>query len=238
MKIAGLQKMTLIDYPGKIAATVFTSGCNFRCPFCHNPELVNKTQGVNLISETQLLDFLESRRKYLDAVCFTGGEPLLHEDIIDLLKKVKAMGFLVKIDTNGTNPELLKKIVNEKLADYVAMDIKAPLDWLSYKKTINVDNKELLDKVKESVKFLLSVDDKIDCEFRTTVVPKFLKLKDIEIIAQQIKGAKKYSIQQFINSGKMIDKTLVNVKPYSKEDLEEACEIARKYVGKCYLKNV
>jgi pyruvate formate lyase activating enzyme len=238
MKIAGLQKMTLIDYPGKIAATVFTFGCNFRCPFCHNPELVTKTRGVNLIDENELLEFLISRQKYLDAVCFTGGEPLLHPDIAELFKKIKAQGFLIKLDTNGTNPELLQKLVEDKLVDYVAMDIKAPLDWMSYHKVIRVDDESLMKKIKQSVEFLLNLDKRIDYEFRTTVVPKLIKLKDIETIAKQLKGAQSYSIQQFMNSGKMLDNSFAKVKPYKKENLLEACEIAKKYVKRCQLKNI
>lgn len=230
--------MTLIDYPGKIAATIFTLGCNFRCPFCHNPELVNKTKGVSIIPESQILDFLESRRRYLDAVCFTGGEPLLHEDIIELMKKIKKMGFLIKLDTNGTNPELLKRVVEQGLVSYIAMDIKAPLDWASYKKAVNVEDKELLNKVKQSVDFLLSSSNKVSYEFRTTVVPKIIKLKDLVTIAKQIKGAQRYSIQQFYNSGKLIDKSFAKTTPYKKESLEDACEKVRPYVQKCYLKNI
>lgn len=237
MRIAGIQKTTLIDYPGKIAATIFTSGCNFRCPFCHNPELVSKTRSISLIPEAEIMDFLERRQDYLDAICFTGGEPLLHADIVDLLKKIKKMGYLIKIDTNGTNPEMLQKIIDKKLVDYIAMDIKTVLDWPHYKKAIGVDNQDLFAKVKQSIKIIMGLKN-IDYEFRTTVVPKIVKIKEIEDIAKSIKGAKKYSLQQFSNSGKMIDSKFKKVRPYQKESLEEACELAKKYVKNCQLKNI
>ena len=238
MKIAGLQKMTLIDYPGKIATTIFTQGCNFRCPFCHNPELLSNSASISLIPEDDILEFLEKRKKYLDAVCLTGGEPLLQVDILEFIKKIKDLGYLIKLDTNGSNPTLLKELVEMNLLDYVAMDIKAPLDYLAYKKVSGLDNKDLFEDVKKSVKYLLSLEGELDYEFRTTVVPGLVKLKDIETIASQIKNAKRYSIQQFINSNELLDKRLSKMKPYQKENLELACEKAKKYVKNICLKNI
>ncbi len=124
MQVAGLQKLTLIDYPSKLACTIFLSGCNFKCGFCHNPELVFTNTQKGVYSENDILDFLDKRKKYLDGVCITGGEPLINPDLKDLLEKIKEKGYLIKVDTNGSNPELLKKIIEQKLADYIAMDIK------------------------------------------------------------------------------------------------------------------
>lgn len=161
--IAGLQKMTLLDYPGKVACTIFTQGCNFRCPFCHNSDLLGK-EGPEPISQDTLLTFLKKRVGLLDAVCITGGEPTLQKDLPDLIRKIKDLGYLVKLDTNGGKPDVLKALVEENLLDYVAMDIKNAPDL--YGKTAGVPNMTL-DKIQESVRFLLT--DKVDYEFRTTV---------------------------------------------------------------------
>lgn len=240
MRIAGLQKLTLIDYPGKLAATVFTPGCNFRCGFCHNPELVVDINPNQNFPTKQVLGFLESRTKYLEAICITGGEPSLQSDFLEFAEKLKKMGYLVKIDTNGTNPDLLQKLIKKHLVDYIAMDIKAPLKWGHYKRASSMTDKKLFENVLESIKILLKLNrsKKINYEFRTTVVPKLLKPDDIETIAKQIKSAKKYVLQQFRNSGKMINKKFNKVKPYSVEELKSMCQLAKKYVKSCGLANV
>jgi len=240
MRISGLQKLTLIDYPGKLAATIFTPGCNFRCGFCHNPELVIDINPLQNFPTDQILGFLESRTKYLEAVCITGGEPLLQSDLLEFTEKLKKMGYLVKIDTNGTVPDLLQKLIKKRLVDYIAMDIKAPLKWGHYKRVSSMTDKKLFENILESIKILFKLNrsKKISYEFRTTVVPKLLKADDIETIAKQIKGAKKYVLQQFKNSGKMINKKFKKVKPYSVEELELMCQLAKKYVKSCELANV
>jgi len=150
MQISGLQKLTLIDYPGKLACTIFLFGCNFKCGFCHNPELVFTNGQKAFYSEKDVLDFLDKRKKYLDGVCITGGEPLINPDLKDLLEKIKEKGFLIKVDTNGSNPELLKEIIEQKLIDYTAMDIKT--DAESYDILVGVDVD--LSKIEESIKII------------------------------------------------------------------------------------
>ena len=172
MKISGLQKMTLLDYPGKIACTVFLGGCNFRCPYCHNSEILDGN-APELMSEKELLAFLSSRKGLLDAVCISGGEPTLQPELPDLLAQIKAMGFLTKLDTNGSRPEVLKELVSRQLLDYVAMDIKNSPD--RYAQTIGVPWKQ--EKIEESIRFLL--EGNVNYELRTTVVRELHRENDI-----------------------------------------------------------
>lgn len=199
MRIDGLQKMTLLDFPGKVACTVFTGGCNFRCPFCHNALLVTKLPEKPDYSEDEILSFLEKRTGLLDGVAITGGEPLLNPDISDFIRKIRSMGYAVKLDTNGSFPERLKAIVGEGLVDYVAMDIKNRKE--KYAETIGLKNLDL-SKIEESVEFLKS--GAVDYEFRTTVVEQFHTVEDIRAAAEWISGAKRYFLQNFVDSGELI----------------------------------
>lgn len=191
MKIHGLQKMTLLDYPGKVACTVFLGGCDFRCPYCHNAELLDGSCPPLMESE-ELLSFLEKRKGLLDGVAVTGGEPLLREDLPDLLRKIRSMGYAIKLDTNGTHPDRLRTLIEEGLVDYVAMDIKnSPA---KYAETAGVQKLDLT-PVRESVSLLLS--GSVEYEFRTTVCAQLHKDADILAIAQWIQGASRYFIQPF-----------------------------------------
>lgn len=178
MRIGGLLKTSLIDYPGKIAAVVFTQGCNFRCFYCHNPELIASKEGV--YSEKEILDFLGRRRRKISGVVITGGEPTLQEDLPDFLKKIKEMGFLTKLDTNGSNPRMLRKLIEQDLVDYAAMDIKGPFSKYHDIVCASVD----LDDIKESIRLLM--DSNLDYEFRTTIGKGILDIDDIEEIAKYI----------------------------------------------------
>ena len=198
MKISGLQKLTLHDYPGKLAATVFLSGCNFRCPFCHNASLV-VNPSVGQIEEDEFFDFLLSRKDRFGAVCVSGGEPTLYSELPSFINRIKEMGFLVKLDTNGYRPSVLRSLVTDGLIDYVAMDIKNSKD--SYKKTVGIENFDIV-PICESVDFLLS--GKVDYEFRTTVVRELHSEKDFVAIADWIGGAKNYFLQSFKDSGDII----------------------------------
>ncbi len=192
MRIGGYQKLTLIDYPGVIATTVFTVGCSFRCPFCHNPELVLRSQfTVNGKQEEEFFAHLAKRQGKLEGVCITGGEPTIQPDIIEFIKKVKAMGFLVKLDTNGTRPDVLKKLLDQKLLDFVAMDIKNQLK--NYDKTTGVKG----DKKRIKLSVGLIMNSRLPYEFRTTVVPGIHEEKDFLEIAKWIKGAKTYYLQEY-----------------------------------------
>ena len=191
--------MTLLDFPGKVACTVFTGGCNFRCPFCHNALLVTKLPEKPDYTEDEILSFLEKRVGLLDGVAITGGEPLLNPDIGDFIRKIRDMGYAVKLDTNGSFPERLKAIVSEGLVDYVAMDIKNRRE--KYADTIGLKNLDL-SKIEESVEFLKS--GAVDYEFRTTVVKQFHTVEDIRAAAEWISGAKRYFLQNFVDSGELI----------------------------------
>ena len=186
----GLIKSSLIDYPGKISAIVFTQGCNFRCSFCHNPELL-KFHSTDFDAE-EILKFLSTRKGKLDAVVITGGEPTLQKGLKEFIQEVKEMNFLVKLDTNGSHPVLLQNLIDENLLDYVAMDIKAPLDKYDFITCVNVDK----EKIQKSIDILLKND--VDYEFRTTVVKELLTFEDFEKIADLINGAKKYYLQKFV----------------------------------------
>ncbi len=229
--IKGLQKTTLIDYPDKVACTIFLPRCNFRCGFCYNKDLVLDYDSLPTLSEEDVLHFLEKKKKWLDAVVFTGGEPLLHKELPSFIKKIKEIGFLVKIDTNGTNSKMLKELIDNKLVDYVAMDIKAPLE--KYDKIVGV--KVDKEKIQESVNILKN--GCIDSELRLTCVPTLHTKEDIEKIGKWLKGNKKMFIQQFQPKEKMIDKSLLNVKPFSKEELLGFKKMLSKYIGRVEIRD-
>ena len=230
MIIGGFQRFSLIDYPGKICAIIFTQGCNFRCPYCHNRELVNPKLFQEPIDENDIFRFLEKRKGKLDAVEITGGEPTLQPDLIEFMRKIKAMGFLIKLDTNGTNPEVVEKIIKNKLVDYIAMDVKAPLE--KYEKVVRakVDKQ----KIKEAISLIMN--SHIDYEFRTTIIKNILTKEDIIDIAKTIKGSKLYVLQKFIHS-KILDLSLAKrAKTFSDAELEAIRSEAEKYVKECVIR--
>jgi len=216
MQIGGLQKLTLIDYPGRLAATVFLIGCDFKCPWCYSSELVlpAKIKRQPKISEKQFFNFLKERKKLLDGLVLCGGEPTINKKLPELIKKIRKLGYQVKLDTNGSNPKMLKKLINDKLIDYVAMDIKAPKE--KYKKILG--KKVKIEDIEKSIKILK--EGKVDYEFRTTVVPTVLDKKDILEIAKWIRGAKRYYLQNF-RPEKTIDPKFEKIKPYPQEYLLE-----------------
>ncbi len=230
MKLIGLQKMTVLDFPGRVACIVFTFGCNFRCPFCHNASLV-LGEGESDITEEEFFSYLKKRKGILDGVCVTGGEPLLQKDIEEFLGKIKALGYEVKLDTNGMYPEKLKKVVREGLVDYVAMDIKNSPEY--YAQTVGKDEIDF-EKIKESVDFLIN-EAGCDYEFRTTVVAEFHTESAFEEIGKLIKGAKNYFLQGFIDSGDLIGENL-NALP--KSNMEKMADRVRPYVENVQLRGV
>ena len=228
MIIGGFQKFSLIDYPGKISCIVFTQGCNFRCPYCHNPELIPFTSLVKIKEET-ILSFLEKRKGKIDAVVITGGEPTMQQDLLKFIQKIKEMGYLIKLDTNGSNPEMLEIIINHSLVDYIAMDIKAPLE--KYKEvTHSVISPE---KIKRSIRMIMNSD--IKYEFRTTVVKSQLSREDIINIGKLIEGAELYILQKFIPS-KTLDPNFSNEKTYSDEELRSLKRKLEKFVCRCLVR--
>lgn len=216
MEIGGLQKLTLIDYPGKIAATVFLTGCNFRCPWCYSSEIIlpEKVKNQPKISEKEFFKFLKTKQGLLEGVVICGGEPCLDRGLPKFVKKIKKLKYAVKIDTNGSWPEMLGKLINEKLIDYIAMDIKAPKG--KYEKIVG--RKVNIKNIERSISFLK--EGKVDYEFRTTVVPKLLRKEDILKIADWISGAKSYYLQNFLPE-KTLDSKFEKIKPYPQKYLLE-----------------
>ncbi|MBQ6116326.1 MAG: anaerobic ribonucleoside-triphosphate reductase activating protein [Oscillospiraceae bacterium] len=229
MKIHGLQKMTLLDFPGRVACTVFLGGCDFRCPFCHNYELIDGT-AQPIMDEDELLAFLRKRTGLLDGVAFTGGEPCLHADLPELLGRIRALGFAAKLDTNGFHPDLLRQILAEGLVDYVAMDVKnSPA---KYAATCGLPSLDLT-PIRESIALLKSSG--ADYEFRTTVVAELHQAEDFEEIGQMIRGARRYFLQRFT------DRDSVPFEGFhapAKEDMLRYAEIARRYVADTSLRGV
>ncbi len=228
MEIGGLQKLTLLDYPGKVSCTVFTKGCNFLCPFCHNAPLVNKLNDSDNFTEDEILAFLKKRQGILEGVCITGGEPLLHSSLKGFIKKVKALGYAVKLDTNGSFPAYLKELAKEKLIDYVAMDIKNSFE--KYPLTSGCENIDIR-IIEESIDFLLQ--GTIPYEFRTTVAYPLHDVSDIEFIAKRIEGADKYFIQNFSDSGNIIGENLLPIEPPC---LQSMCKVGAAHTKYCKIR--
>lgn len=226
----GFQKMTLLDYPGKVACTVFTGGCNFRCPFCHNALLVTKLSESEHYSEEEIYSFLQKRKGLLDGVAITGGEPLISDSVLFFAEKVKEMGFAVKLDTNGSFPERLKKAVNGGIVDYVAMDIKNSKEL--YAETAGLSFFDIK-PVEESVDFLLQGN--VDYEFRTTVVNGFHTVESISDAAKWIKGAEHYYLQNFIDSGCLIKESITGV---SEEEMLKMKAAVAAYIPNVELRGI
>lgn len=220
MQIGGLQKTSLLDFPEKISAIVFTQGCNFRCGYCHNPELIVMKSTDNYTTDG-VLEFLKTRRGKLDGVVITGGEPCLQNGLIEFIENVKGEGFLVKLDSNGMMPDVLARAL--PLVDYVAMDIKAPLSKYPDIVRVKVDT----NKIRKSINMIMQSG--VDYEFRTTVVKSQLSYSDFEEIGQLIKGAKRYYLQKFVPS-KTLDEKMMSETTYSTEEFEKIKEILAKYV--------
>ena len=235
MKIHGLQKMTLLDFPGRVACTVFLGGCDFRCPFCHNFELVDGSAPA-IMEDTELLSFLEKRRGLLDGVAITGGEPCLYKDLPELLRKIRAMGYGIKLDTNGNHPQLLKSILEEGLVDYVAMDVKNSPE--KYAATIGL--KELdLTNIRQSLGLLREHwekhKDTFDYELRTTVINEFHEAADIEKMGEFIKGAPHYFLQCFTDRDSV---PFEGFHAASREKMAAYLEIAKRFVPKSEIRGM
>ena len=222
MIIKGVQKLTLLDFPGRTACTVFTAGCNFRCGFCHNALLVTETDG-GFVPEKEFFDFLSTRKGILDGVAITGGEPLLQKGIKDFIGRIKALGFAVKLDHNGTMPELLKEIIDDNLIDYVAVDIKNSPE--KYAATVGLSSFDIT-PVKKTVDMLIG--GRIDYEFRTTVTAELFEKGDFIKIGEFIKGAKRYFLQQFKDSGELIEKDFFS--PCDEKTMREYAETVKPFV--------
>lgn len=226
MLIGGLQKLTLIDYPGKVAAAVFAIGCNFRCGFCHNPELVNSELRImnSELSEEDVLQFLKSRQGLLEAVVITGGEPTVQPDLVDFVKKVRSLGFLVKIDTNGANPEMIERLNQEKLVDFWAMDVKSSESKYERTAGVAVD----LEKIKKSIELIKK--NGVDYEFRSTLVAGLHLSEDVLEMAKMIEGAKKFVLQKFVSREKLVNQDFVGRSSFSEQEMLRLAEECRRWV--------
>jgi pyruvate formate lyase activating enzyme len=230
MNIHGFNKLTLLDYPGHMAATIFLGGCNMRCPFCHNASLVTRVASQPAIPMEEVWNTLAKRKHILEGVCITGGEPTLNPGLTELIRNIKSFGFKIKLDTNGTNPELLKALIEDGLIDYVAMDIKNSKE--KYALTSGFPNINM-DKIEQSIAFLLS--DTLEYEFRTTIVREFHTKEDMHSIGKWIEGAKAYYLQSYQSSEDILQPGL---NYHSKEMLEAFVELLKPYVGNVSIRGV
>lgn len=225
MKIAGIQKLSLVDFDGHISSTIFTSGCNFACAFCHNSSLIPSSK--ELLKIDDIFNFLHKRKNMLDSVCITGGEPTLHDDLPEFISKIKDMGYLVKLDTNGTNPEMIKYLVENKLIDYIAMDIKNIPE--KYTPIIGLQTNE--DNIKKSIKYIMNCG--IDYEFRTTLISEYHQMKDIVEIGKLIKNASKYFLQKFVDNENCLTRNLNEIPKSIALDMQEKL---KKYIPNTHLR--
>lgn len=230
MLILGLQKTTLLDYPGKVASTIFTGGCNFKCPFCHNRDLVFPPADALAYTEDEIFEHLKKKKKILDGVCITGGEPTLHKDLPAFIEKIKNLDLLVKLDSNGTNPTMLKQLVLSGLVDYVAMDIKQSQE--KYNTIANMEHFNLK-AIEESVQFLKQ--NHVDYEFRTTIMKECHEDDDIQAIGQWLEGANAYYLQSYKESEQVINPIF---SPHTTETLQHFVEILKPYIPNTYLRGI
>jgi len=234
LEIKGFIETSFLDWDGKVVSTLYVAGCNFHCPFCHNSGLIEKPQEYETIPLDKIENFLLERKDFVDGICLTGGEPTLHKNkgLFEFLQRVKDLGFKVKFDSNGLDPGCLGSLVARKLIDYIAMDIKGPLDE-RYDKLSGV--KTDLSKIKESIKLIMASG--LDYEFRTTVVPTLLSVQDVVDIAKNLKGAKKFVLQQFV-AEHCWDEKLRSIKPYDKEEIEKMILQAKKYIPQTVIRGI
>jgi pyruvate formate lyase activating enzyme len=229
--IVGLQKLTLLDYPGKVACTLFTRGCNFKCPFCHNASLVVRADEQKPYSNAEIFAFLKKRAGVLDGVAITGGEPTLVSGLYDFIKEIKSLGYAVKLDTNGTRPEVIKRLVEDKLVDYVAMDIKNHPSKYAY--TVGLPDSYDLSPIIESKNYLM--EGHVDFEFRTTVAKPFHTEGDFHVIAEWLQGSEKYFLQQFKDSGDIIGK---GISSYNDSEMENFLNVLLPFMPNAQLRGV
>jgi len=227
IEIKGMIESSFLDWDGKIVSTLYVPHCNFRCPFCHNWELVTHPEKFDAKPFDEIKAFLTENRNFIDGICLTGGEPALYSDLIEYSEKIRDLGMMVKLDTNGSVPKMIEKVFDQDLINYIAMDIKAPLEQMAYNKLAGV--KVNLENIEKTIKLIMNSG--VDYEFRTTVVPTWLTNDDILDIAKSIEGAKKYVLQQFVPEH-AFSEDLRSFKPYGKEKIDAMIEVGNKYVEK------
>ncbi len=232
--IKGFDRMSLVDWDGMVATTLYLSGCNFRCPYCHNSGLVLFPEQYETVPIAEVLPYLKEHNDFLDGVVVTGGEPCMHRQAPELIDALRDTGMRVKVDTNGSYPEMLEKLIRDELVDYVAMDIKAPLDFDSYAKSAGIADRRTLERVRDSVDLLMDGD--VEYEFRTTVVPALHRSSDLARIAEQVKGARRFVIQNYI-ARDTIDPGFMEEAPYDSERLQEFKQMMASSFEQCVVRD-
>lgn len=233
-EIKGFIDLSLVDWDGKVTSVAFLPHCNFRCPFCYNATLVLKPEGMPTVPYEEVEQYLSKNKGWLDGVTITGGEPSLHDHLPNLCQRIKGLGLGVKVDTNGANSAMVRRLVAQKLVDYVAMDIKAPLTVENYSEVVGVNAEKLLPEVKTTAKILLN--GSVDYEFRTTLVPSIHRKKDVKLICGKIEGCNKYVLQNFKGDAQTLDPRFKGVEPFSPGEMWEFLKIARKSVPNTFLR--
>lgn len=231
--IKGFDQMSLVDWDGMVATTLYTSGCNFRCPYCHNSGLVLFPDQYESIPVDEILEYVNEHNDFIDGVVITGGEPCIHSNIGGLIEQLRETGVGVKLDTNGSFPERLESLINKDLLDYVAMDVKAPLDFDSYAKSAGITDRRTFDKVRNSIDLLM--EGRVDYEFRMTVVPALHRASDLQRVAEQVKGARRFVIQNYV-ARDTLDPSFLDETPYKAERLEEFKKMMAPMVDECVIR--
>ncbi|MFQ5999569.1 MAG: anaerobic ribonucleoside-triphosphate reductase activating protein [Candidatus Bathyarchaeia archaeon] len=234
MEIKGFIDISLVDWDGKISSVIFLPNCNMRCPFCYNATLVLHPDKLPTIPLEEIENYLKKNRKWIDGVVITGGEPTIHSNLPDLCQKIKRLGLMVKLDTNGTNPTMARRLIDKELVDYIAMDVKAPLTEEKYSKASGVNAKILLQEIEENIDALLEFN--IAHEFRTTVVPTLHRKEDIEEICRKIKDCQKYAIQNYKTQVDTIDPKFKELKPFPERRMKAFLETAKKIIPNTILR--
>jgi len=229
MKIKGFIDISLSDWDGRVSSVIFLPNCNMRCPFCYNKSLVLHPEKMPTIAQKQIEDYLETNRKWIDGVVITGGEPTLQTDLPIFCEKMKKMDLRVKVDTNGTNPTMIKRLTEQQLIDYIALDVKAPLTDEKYSVACGVNATPFLDNIRETIQILLK--DALDYEFRTTLVPTLHQTEDLEKICKTIKGCRKYALQNFKSDTETINPKYQNLKPFFRTQMENFLQTAKKTIS-------
>jgi len=229
LEIKGFVSISFSDWDGKVSSVIFLPGCNMRCPFCYNKSLVLYPERMPTISKEQIENYLRTNRKWIDGVVITGGEPTVHRDLPLLCREMKKIGFRIKVDTNGTNPTMISELIRKKLVDYVALDVKGPLTKEKYSTACGINATSFLKKIEKTIQVLLN--DAVDYEFRTTVVPTIHHTGDIEKICQTLKGCEKYALQNFKSEAETLDSKYQSLKPFSKTQMDGFLQAAKKTVS-------
>jgi pyruvate formate lyase activating enzyme len=234
MEIKGFIDVSLSDWDGRVSSVIFLPGCNFRCPFCYNTKLVLQPMAMPTTTLLQVEDYLEGNRKWIDGVVITGGEPTTHNDLPSLCENLKRMRFNVKVDTNGTNPAMIRKLIEGQLVDHVALDVKAPLTEQEYSRATGIKAASFIGRIRATIQFLL--EDNVDYEFRTTLVPTLHQTESIDRICQAIKGCKKYTLQNFKSEVDTIDPKFKTLQPFSAAQMEAFLQTAKRTVPNARLR--